>query len=160
MATPQELAQQIVDRNAQAKALMAEMETQARNAASARLAPYGDTLSMYEDRFNEVYNPQMVQGMGQLNAAQQYATGLGDLLVRRAREARGGGRTTIDPNSGQGPITLEELLAFYTPKPATNMMVGSADANERRMEQQRRANLPRGPVASYGSADAQERRLG
>ena len=159
MATPQELAQQIVDRNAQAKALMAEMETQARNAASARLAPYGDTLSMYEDRFNEVYNPQMVQGMGQLNAAQQYATGLGDLLVRRAREARSG-KSTIDPNSGQSPITLEQLLAFFTPKPATNMMVGSADANERRMEQQRRANLPRGPVASYGSADAQERRLG
>jgi hypothetical protein len=159
MATPQELAQQIVDRNAQAKALMAEMETQARNAASARLAPYGDTLSMYEDRFNEVYNPQMVRGMGQLNAAQQYATGLGDLLVRRAREARSG-KSTIDPNSGQSPITLEQLLAFFTPKPATNMMVGSADANERRMEQQRRANLPRGPVASYGSADAQERRLG
>lgn len=159
MATPQELAQQIVDRNAQAKALMAEMETQARNAASARLAPYGDTLSMYEDRFNEVYNPQMVQGMGQLNAAQQYATGLGDLLVRRAREARSG-KSIIDPNSGQGPITLEQLLAFFTPPPATNMMVGSADANERRIEQQRRANLPRGPVASYGSADAQERRLG
>ena len=159
MATPQELAQQIVDRNAQAKALMAEMETQARNAASARLAPYGDTLSMYEDRFNEVYNPQMVQSMGQLNAAQQYATGLGDLLVRRAREARSG-KSTIDPNSGLRPVTLEELLAFYTTKPPTNMMVGSADANERRMERQRRANLPRGPVASYGSADAQERRLG
>jgi hypothetical protein len=159
MATPQELAQQIVDRNAQAKALMAEMETQARNAASARLAPYGDTLSMYEDRFNEVYNPQMVQGMGQLNAAQQYATGLGDLLVRRAREARSG-KSTIDPNSGQSPITLEQLLAYFTPPPATNMMVGSADANERRMERQRRANIPRGPVASYGSADAQERRLG
>jgi len=57
-------------------------------------------------------------------------------------------------------VTLEELLAFYTTKPPTNMMVGSADANERRMERQRRANLPRGPVASYGSADAQERRLG
>jgi len=117
MATPQELAQQIVDRNAQAKALMAEMETQARNAASARLAPYGDTLSMYENRFNEVYNPQMVQSMGQLNAAQQYATGLGDLLVRRAREARSG-KSTIDPNSGQSPITLEQLLAFFTPPPA------------------------------------------
>lgn len=148
MATPQELAQQIVDRNAQAKALMAEMETQARNAASARLAPYGDTLSMYEDRFNEVYNPQMVQGMGQLNAAQQYATGLGDLLVRRAREARGGGRTTIDPNSGLRPVTLEELLAFYTTKPPTNMMVGSADANERRIEQQRTAPAPRGSVGA------------
>lgn len=147
MATPQELAQQIVDRNAQAKALMAEMDAQARNAASARLAPYGDTLSMYEDRFNEVYNPQMVKSMGQLNAAQQYATGLGDLLVRRAREARSG-KTTIDPNSGQGPITLEQLLAFFTPPPATNMMVGSADANERRIEQQRRAIAPRATVGA------------
>jgi len=162
MATPQELAQQIADRSAQTATLLAQMEQRARDAATARLTPYGDTLSMYENRFKEVYNPQMTAGIAQANAMKNYATGLGDILVKKAREARRGSGTGggFDPYSGQGPITLEQLLAFFTPPPATNMMVGSADANERRMERQRRANIPRGPVASYGSADAQERRLG
>jgi hypothetical protein len=117
MATPQELAQQIADRSAQTATLLAQMEQRARDAATARLAPYGDTLSMYEDRFKEVYNPQMAAGIAQANAMQNYATGLGDILVRKAREARKG-KETFDPYSGQYVPSLQDLLAYLTPEPA------------------------------------------
>jgi len=120
MATAQELAQQIADRSAQTATLLAQMEQRARDAATARLAPYGDTLSMYEDRFKEVYNPQMTAGIAQANAMQNYATGLGDILVRKAREARRGSGTGggFDPYSGQYIPSLQDLLAYLTPEPA------------------------------------------
>lgn len=164
MATPQELAQQIADRSAQAAALMADLDRRAREAATARLAPSGDTLAMYEGRFNEVYNPANAQAVGQANAMRDYATGLGDILVRKAREARsGGGSSYVNPYDNFRVPSLADLLAlqglrFGQPatSPATRMMVGSADANERRIEQQRRAE----ETNRYGSADAQERRLG
>lgn len=163
MATPQELAQQIADRSAQAAALMADLDRRAREAATARLAPSGDTLAMYEDRFNEVYNPANAQAVGQANAMRDYATGLGDILVRKAREARGGGGSkNVNPYDNFRVPSLADLLAlqglrFGQPATPTRMMIGSADANERRLEQQPRANPP---TRQYGSADAQERRLG
>lgn len=161
MATPQELAQQIADRSAQAAALMADLDRRAREAATARLAPSGDTLAMYEDRFNEVYNPANAQAVGQANAMRDYATGLGDILVRKAREARKG-KSNFNPYDNFRVPTLADLLAlqglkFGQPATPTRMMIGSADANERRLEQQRRANPP---ARQYGSADVLERRLG
>lgn len=119
MATAQELAQQIADRSAQTATLLAQMEQRARDAATARLAPYGDTLSMYEDRFKEVYNPQMTAGIAQANAMKNYATGLGDILVRKAREARQGSGTGggFDPYSGQYVPSLQDLLAYIGQRP-------------------------------------------
>lgn len=163
MATPQELAQQIADRSAQAAAMMADLDRRAREAATARLAPSGDTLAMYEDRFNEVYNPANAQAVGQANAMRDYATGLGDILVRKAREARsGGGSSYVNPYGNYRVPTLEQLIAmqglrFGQPATATptRMMIGSADANERRIM---RSTSP--ATARYGSADAQERRIG
>lgn len=163
MATPQELAQQIADRSAQTAALMADMDRRAREAATARLAPSGDTLAMYEGRFNEVYNPANAQVVAQANAMKNYATGLGDILVRKAREARSGsGSSYVNPYGNYRMPTLEDLLAlqglnFGQPATPSRMMVGSADTNERRLEQQRRVNPP---ARQYGSADTQERRLG
>jgi hypothetical protein len=156
MATPQELAQQIIDRNKQTEVLLGEMEQRAQQAASARLAPYGDTLEMYQDRFNEVYNPRLAQARSASQAMNQYASGLGDILVRRAREARkGSGKKTFDPYSGYRIPTLQELLAFFTPKTSSPSSTGvsgygSADTRERRTQ-------PSG-VYGYGSADTRERR--
>ena len=163
MATPQELAQQIADRSAQTAALMADLDRRAREAATARLAPSGDTLAMYEERFNEVYNPANAQAVGQANAMRDYATGLGDILVRKAREARsGGGSSYVNPYGNYRVPTLEQLIAlqglrFGQPATATptRMIIGSADANERRL------GRLTGPITSrYGSADVQERRIG
>ena len=121
MATAQELAQQIADRSAQTATLLAQMEQRARDAATARLAPYGDTLSMYEDRFKEVYNPQMTAGIAQANAMKNYATGLGDILVKKAREARkgSGSGAGINPYGNYYLPSLQDLLAFIGqgPKP-------------------------------------------
>jgi len=162
MATPQELAQQIADRSAQAAALMADLDRRAREAATARLAPSGDTLAMYEDRFNEVYNPANAQAVGQANAMRDYATGLGDILVRKAREARKGGSSYVNPYDNFRVPSLADLLAlqglrFGQPATATptRMLIGSADANERRI-----LNATSPATRRYGSADAQERRLG
>lgn len=163
MATPQELAQQIADRSAQAAALMADLDRRAREAATARLAPSGDTLAMYEDRFNEVYNPANAQAVGQANAMRDYATGLGDILVRKAREARKG-KSNFNPYGDYQLPTLEQILAlqglkFGQPATPTRMMIGSADANERRiLNATSPATTP--TTRRYGSADAQERRLG
>ena len=164
MATPQELAQQIADRSAQAAALMADLDRRAREAATARLAPSGDTLAMYEDRFNEVYNPANAQAVGQANAMRNYATGLGDILVRKAREARSGGKSNFNPYGDYQLPTLEQILAlqglkFGQPATPTRIMIGSADANERRiLNATSPATTP--TTRRYGSADAQERRLG
>lgn len=160
MATPQELAQQIADRSAQTAALMADLDRRAREAATARLAPSGDTLAMYEGRFNEVYNPANAQAVGQANAMRDYATGLGDILVRKAREARSGGSSYVNPYDNFRVPSLADLLAlqglkFGQPATPTRMMIGSADANERRI-----LNATSPATRRYGSADAQERRLG
>jgi len=162
MATPQELAQQIADRSAQAAAMMADLDRRAREAATARLAPSGDTLAMYEDRFNEVYNPANARAVGQANAMRNYAAGLGDILVRKAREARSGsgGSTYRNPYDSFQIPTLADLIAmqglkFGQSATPTRMMIGSADANERRLM---RSTSP--ATARYGSADTQERRLG
>jgi len=162
MATPQELAQQIADRSARAAAMMADLDRRAREAATARLAPSGDTLAMYEDRFNEVYNPANAQAVAQANAMRDYATGLGDILVRKAREARsgGGGSSYVNPYDSFRVPTLAELLAmqglkFGQAATPTRMMIGSADANERRI-----MNATSPATRRYGSADTQERRLG
>lgn len=164
MPTPQELAAQVAQRNAESVALLADLDRRAREAATARLAPYGDTLPMYEARFNEVYNPSMTANRMRAEAMQKYATGLGDILVQRARDARrssGATTSTFDPYGGYYVPTLQELLALYTAKPQTTggLMVGSADANERRINKALgRTTSP--ATARYGSADAQERRLG
>ncbi len=164
MATPQELAQQIVDRSAQTAALMADLDRRAREAATARLAPSGDTLAMYEGRFNEVYNPANAQAVGQANVMKNYATGLGDILVRKAREARSGsgGSKYFNPYGNYRMPTLEDLLPFAGPYGV--MVRPVRDANPRLSTPagsypQTRPSQPVKPRRDYGSADTQERRL-
>lgn len=160
MPTPQELAQQVVDRNAQAAALLADLETRARAAATARLAPYGDTLPMYEGRFNEVYTPAMTAQKMRNEAMQKYATGLGDILVRKAREARGGSGsgTYVNPYDTFQMPTLEELLAYYAPKPQIAAYQGPNVAFAGPYGTM--VNKVKPPSARYGSADTMGRRLG
>ena len=165
MATPQELAQQIADRSAQTAALMADMDRRAREAATARLAPSGDTLAMYEGRFNEVYNPANAQVVAQANAMKNYATGLGDILVRKAREARSGsGSSYVNPYGNYRMPTLEDLLALqglnFGQKPVAayedrNRGVAFAGPYGAVIP----STAPVKPRRDYGSADTQERRL-
>jgi len=165
MATPQELAQQIADRSAQAAAMMADLDRRAREAATARLAPSGDTLAMYEDRFNEVYNPANAQAVGQANVMREYATGLGDILVRKAREARsGGGSKYVNPYDNFRVPSLADLLALqglkFGQKPVAyedrNRGVAFAGPYGAVIP----STAPVKPRRDYGSADTQERRLG
>jgi len=166
MATPQELAQQIADRSAQAAAMMADLDRRAREAATARLAPTGDTLAMYEDRFNEVYNPANARAVGQANAMREYATGLGDILVRKAREARsgGGGSKYFNPYDSFRIPTLADLIAMVTfgqtPATPTRDALPRLAVPPTAYPPTRPGTQPRSPKYGYGSADTIERRLG
>lgn len=164
MATPQELAQQIADRSAQAAAMMADLDRRAREAATARLAPSGDTLAMYEDRFNEVYNPANAQAVGQANVMREYATGLGDILVRKAREARKG-KSNFNPYGDYQLPTLEQILALQGLKFGQKPVAAYEDRNRGvafagPYGAVIPSTAPVKPRRDYGSADTQERRLG
>lgn len=166
MATPQELAQQIADRSAQTAALMADMDRRAREAATARLAPSGDTLAMYEGRFNEVYNPANAQVVAQANAMKNYATGLGDILVRKAREERKkSGSSYFNPYDKYRTPSLADLMALqglnFGQKPVAayedrNRGVAFAGPYGAIIP----SATPVKPRRDYGTADTQERRLG
>lgn len=166
MATTQELAQQIADRSAQTAALMADLDRRAREAATARLAPSGDTLAMYEGRFNEVYNPANAQAVAQANAMKNYATGLGDILVRKAREARSGsgGSSYFNPYGNYRLPTLEDLLALRNLNFGQRPVAAYQDTKRNIAFAGPYGAMIR-PVAPtperrYGTADTQERRLG
>jgi len=166
MATPQELAQQIADRSAQAAAMMADLDRRAREAATARLAPSGDTLAMYEDRFNEVYNPANAQAVGQANVMREYATGLGDILVRKAREARSGsgGSSYFNPYGNYRIPSLADLMALQGLKFGQKPVAAYEDRNRGvafagPYGAVIPSTAPVKPRRDYGSADTQERRL-
>jgi len=120
----------------------ARLERQARNSASAQLAPYGQSVDDYDSTFSGIYNPVANQQQAQAQAMQKYVTGLPELLARVQKEKLANSRGSGSGASSQIPFQSQAFDPYA-------MMQYLIEASQGTPPRPVRDALPRPPRPPY-----------